>query len=134
MKPSEQRLSEARRHHTEAVVARHVHELFKRLPMLSGFWLRPDLKVAELSVFTWPGYTPGQDLYEELMQSLIELAEERFEAVQLLHYPANAMVYAATHHPPGAGARRYARQVSPSALQTPSGKISCYPTIYRSVG
>ena len=56
MKPSEQRMSEARRQHTEAVVARHVHELFQRLPMLSGFWLRPDLEVAELSVFAWPGY------------------------------------------------------------------------------
>ena len=41
MKPSEQRLSEARRQHIEAIVARHMRELFKRLPMLSGFWLRP---------------------------------------------------------------------------------------------
>ena len=46
MKPSEQRLSEARRQHIEAIVARHVRELFKRLPMLSGFWLRPDLEAA----------------------------------------------------------------------------------------
>ena len=84
MKSSEQRLSEARRQHTEAIVARHVCQLFRRLPMLSGFWLRPDLKVAELSVFTWPGYAAGQDLYEEVMQSLVELAEERPEAVQLM--------------------------------------------------
>ena len=84
MKPSEQRLSEARRQHTEAVVCRHVHELFQRLPMLSGFWLRPDLEVAELSVFTWPGYTAGRDLYEEVMQSLVDLAEERPEAVPLM--------------------------------------------------
>ncbi len=59
MKPSEQCLNEARRQRTEAIVARHVYELFQRLPMLSGFWLRPDLEVAELSVFTWPGYTAG---------------------------------------------------------------------------
>ena len=59
MKASEQHLSEVCRRHNEAVVARHVHELFKRLPMLSGFWLRFDLKVTELSVFTWPGYTAG---------------------------------------------------------------------------
>jgi len=84
MKPSEQRLSEARHQHTEAIVARHVCQLFQRLPMLSGFWLRPDLKVGELSVFTWPGYTAGRDLYEEVMQSLVELAEERPEAVQLM--------------------------------------------------
>ena len=36
MKPSEQRLSEARRQHTEAIVARHVHELFQRLPRRSA--------------------------------------------------------------------------------------------------
>ena len=59
MNHSEQRLSEERRQHTEAVVSHHVHELFKRLPMLSGFWLRPDLEVTELSVYTWPGYAAG---------------------------------------------------------------------------
>ena len=31
MKPSEQRLNEARRQHTEAIVTRHVYELFQRL-------------------------------------------------------------------------------------------------------
>jgi hypothetical protein len=45
------------------------------------FWLRPDLKVAERSVFTWPGYAAGRDLYEEVMQSLVEFAEEHPEAV-----------------------------------------------------
>ena len=84
MRPSEQRLNEAHRQRTEAIVARHVYELFQRLPMLSGFWLRSDLEVAELSVFAWPGYTAGQDLYQEVMQSLVELAEERPEAVQFM--------------------------------------------------
>ena len=84
MKPSEQRVSEARREHTEAIVARHLSELFQRLPMLAGFCLRPDLEVDELSVSTWPGYTAGRDLYEEVMQSLVELTEERPEAVQLM--------------------------------------------------
>ena len=84
MKPSEQHLSEACRQHTEAIVARHVHELFKRLPILSGFWLRPDLEVEELSVFTWPGYTASPDLYEEVMQSLVEFAEEWPEALPLM--------------------------------------------------
>ena len=84
MKPSEQHLNEARRQHTEAIIARHVHELFQRLPMLSGFWLQPDLELAELSIFSWPGYTAGRDLCEEVMQSLVELAEERPEAVQLM--------------------------------------------------
>jgi hypothetical protein len=84
MKTAEQRQSEARRQHTEAIVARHVRELFQRLPMLAGFWLRPDLEVDELSVFTWPGCTAGRDLYEEVMRSLVDLAEERPEAAQLM--------------------------------------------------
>ena len=84
MKPSEQRLSETRRQHTEAIVERHLSRLFQRLPMLAGFWLRPDLEVAELSVCSWPGYTASRDLYEEVMESLIELAEQRPEAVQLM--------------------------------------------------
>jgi hypothetical protein len=84
MKPSEQRLSEARRQHTEAIVAQYVHELFQRLPMLSGFWLQPDLGVAEVAVFTWPGYAAARELYEELMQSLVDLAEDAPEAVQLM--------------------------------------------------
>ena len=84
MKPSEQRLSEARRQHTEAIVARHLSQLFQRLPMLAGFWLRPDLELEELSVFTWPGYTAGRELYDEVMQSLAELAEERPDALQLM--------------------------------------------------
>ena len=84
MKISEQRSNEARRQNTEAIVARHMDELFQRLPMLSGFWLQHDFKVAELSIFTWPGDTAGHDVYEEVMQSLIELAEEYPEAVQLM--------------------------------------------------
>ena len=84
MKISEQRMNEARRQNTEAIVAQHVHQLFQRLPMLSGFWLRPDLKVAELSVFSWPGYTDGGDLYEEVTQSLVDLAEEHPGAMQLM--------------------------------------------------
>jgi len=84
MKTSEQRLSEKRRQHTEAIVERHLSELFQRLPMLAGFWLRPDLELEELSVFSWPGYTAGRELYEEVMQSLVDLAEERPDALQLM--------------------------------------------------
>ena len=84
MNHSEQRLSEARRQHTEAIVARPVHQLFQRLPMLSGFWLLSDLKVAELSVFTWPGYTAAPDLYDQVTESLVQLADECPEAVQLM--------------------------------------------------
>ncbi len=71
MKPSEQRPSEVCHQQTEAIVARHVDKLFKRLPMLSGFWLRPDLEVTELSVCAWPGYTAGSDLYDQVTESLV---------------------------------------------------------------
>ena len=54
MKLTDQRRSEARRQPIEAIVARHVRELFKCLPMLSAFWLRPDLE-ADVSVFTCSG-------------------------------------------------------------------------------
>ena len=84
MKPSEQRLNEARRQHTEAIVERHLSQLFQRVPMLAGFCVLPDLEVTELAVSTWPGYTAGRDLYEEVMQSLVELADERPDAVQLM--------------------------------------------------
>jgi hypothetical protein len=84
MNRAEQCQSEARRHHIEALVARHMQELFQRHPILAGFWLRSDLQVAELSVFTWPGYIASPDLHEAVMQSLTELAEERPEAVQFM--------------------------------------------------
>jgi len=85
MKISKPSLNDQRCQHTEAIVTRHVHELFRRLPMLAGFWLRPDLKMgAELSVFDCSGFAAGRDLCELVMQSLAELAERRPEAVELM--------------------------------------------------
>jgi len=83
MKPSDQPQREAHGQRIEAIVAQHVSELFKRLPMLSGFWLQPDLQ-AEVSVFTWPGCSAGQSFYEEVMRSLVALAAERPETVQFM--------------------------------------------------
>jgi hypothetical protein len=59
MNYSERALSEERRQHIETILTRRLEQLFQRLPMLSGFWLRPDLKVAELTVFTWPASLPA---------------------------------------------------------------------------
>jgi len=84
MKTPEQRLREARRPDTEAAVANHLAALFERMPMLCGFVLRHDFEIAEVSVCTWPGYTAGQDLYDDLLQALADFAEERPEAVQLM--------------------------------------------------
>ena len=61
MKTSEQHLNEASHQHIEAIVALHVRELFKRLPMLSGFWLRSNLD-AEVEFFTWPVCSAGRRL------------------------------------------------------------------------
>ena len=84
MKASETRLQEQRRSHTEAIVEEHVDSLFRRLPMLSGFSLRHDLELADVAVQTWPGYSAGPELYQELVDMLAELAEKRPEAVELL--------------------------------------------------
>ena len=84
MKSPQHRSNEALLEHREAILAKHVSELFRRLPALAGFWLGPDLEVHELSIFTWPGRTVGRDTYEELMRSLVDLAEERPETLQLM--------------------------------------------------
>jgi hypothetical protein len=84
MKASENRLREERRERAEAIVEEHVVALFRRLPMLSGFSLRQDLEFADVAVHTWPGYTAGADLYQDLVETLAELAEERPDAVELL--------------------------------------------------
>jgi hypothetical protein len=84
MKPSERSFSETRLRHIESVIARHLREVFRRLPMLAGFCLRRDFRVAELSVLPWPGDDPGPELYGLVMESLVELAEEHPEALRLM--------------------------------------------------
>ena len=84
MKTSQERLREARRQDAEIAVAKHVVALFDRLPVLCGFTLKHDFELTEISVCAWPGYTPGQDLYDQLLRALAELAEERPEAVSLM--------------------------------------------------
>lgn len=84
MKPSPSRLQENRLQRSEALVEQHVLALFRRVPMLCGFALREDLEVTDISVYTWPGYTAGEDLYRDLMSSLAELAEERPEAIEVI--------------------------------------------------
>jgi hypothetical protein len=84
MKASETRAQEQRRSRTEAIVEQHVDALFRRLPMLSGFALREDLEFADVAVHAWPGYTAGPEFYDELVQALDDLAEERPDAVKLM--------------------------------------------------
>jgi hypothetical protein len=83
MKHSEQRRNEAHRKYSEEIVATYLQRLFRRLPMLSGFWLHPDLKIGEV-VFSWTGCTAGRGPYDQVMDALVQLAEECPEALQLM--------------------------------------------------
>jgi hypothetical protein len=82
MKASEQRSLKLERKRAEEIVKSHLGALFGRLPMLCGFALRHDLEVTD--VHSWPGHTAGEDLYEDLMQGLVDLSEERPDAVLLM--------------------------------------------------
>jgi hypothetical protein len=84
MKSSEHQSEELRRRRSEAIVEEHLKALFYRMPMLSGFAVGHDLEVTEVAIDTWPGYVAGNNLYEDLVQALADLVEERPEAVELL--------------------------------------------------
>ena len=84
METTSQRSQDLRRRRSAALVEQHIEALFRRLPMLVGFSLRDDLEVRDIAFDTWPGYTAGQDLYDEMAQALADLAEERPDAVELL--------------------------------------------------
>jgi len=69
---------------SHTIVKKHLADLFERLPMLSGFALHEDLEVSEVTVHSWPGYVAGEELYEDLMAALADLAEERPEVIAVL--------------------------------------------------
>jgi hypothetical protein len=71
MKIIGQSAGEVSRQRAAAIVARHVHEIFRRLPTLSGFWLSRDC--AELSIVACHGYTAGPGLFDKVMQSLLQI-------------------------------------------------------------
>ena len=84
IKPSEQRCQAIECRGAEEIIRRRLAELFSRLPMLWGFILQHDLEVTHVTVHSWPGYTAGQDLYDDLMQGLVDIAEERPDAAVLM--------------------------------------------------
>lgn len=86
MKPSQTRLAEASRLRSEAEAAleQHVAELFRRIPVLAGFAVRDDFEFEDVSVYAWPGYTAGEELYQALLDALAELADERPDAARLV--------------------------------------------------
>lgn len=84
MKTSEQHTQALDRKRTEELVESYLASLFGRFPMLCGFALRQDLQVIEVTVHGWPGYIAGEDLYQDLLQGLADLAEERPDATLLM--------------------------------------------------
>jgi hypothetical protein len=72
------------RQRAEEIIESRLAVLFGCLPMLCGFALRHDLEVTEVTVHCWPGYTAGQALYDDLMQGLADIAEERPDAALLM--------------------------------------------------
>ena len=68
--------------HTEAIITRHLRDLFKQLPALSGFRLRVDLAVSDVSMCGPAPRHATQGLYPLVMQSIVELAECHPEALQ----------------------------------------------------
>jgi hypothetical protein len=58
--------------------------LFDQVPMLSGFHVRPDLSVAEVSVSTWPGWSPAPALGEDIAHFLQEIVDDQPAVAELL--------------------------------------------------
>jgi len=84
MKTSQSRQQEIRRERVEAVIEGRIDALFRRIPILCGFALEEDLQPIEVAVQTWPGYVAGEELYEDILTTLVDLVEERPDAAELL--------------------------------------------------
>jgi hypothetical protein len=73
---------DAQRQRIEALVTRHVRELFNRLPTLAGFALRSDLMVADVAVVSGSSNRAAiRRLHVIVMRALVELAECHPETV-----------------------------------------------------
>ena len=84
MKSGSEQSDALRRQRSQALAETHIAAIFERMPLLSGFTLRADLEVTDIEISTWPGYSPGQELYENLMQALADLADKSPDTVELL--------------------------------------------------
>ena len=70
--------------HTEQIVQASVLGLFNRVPLLAGFHVGDDLSLVEIEFDRLPGFTPSEELYEEIASALLEAIDERGEALELL--------------------------------------------------
>jgi hypothetical protein len=58
--------------------------LFEQVPMLSGFYVQADLSVAELTIYTWPGWSASPDLREDVAHFVHEMVDARPDVAELL--------------------------------------------------
>jgi hypothetical protein len=72
------------RRRTETYLDEQVGGLFRRIPELSGFSVRDDLELDDIVAFFWPRCDITSELYDEIMQALVDLTEERPDAIDLL--------------------------------------------------
>ena len=78
----------------EALVTRHLRNLFTRLPALAGFRLRSDLMVADVSIVGCSNRISIRRLHVSVMQAFVELAECDPEAMVLMR----GRTFARTQH------------------------------------
>jgi hypothetical protein len=67
--------------HIEVRVARHLRDLFDRLPTLAAFRLRSDLMVADVSIVGCSNDIRIRRLQVNVMQAFVELAECDLEVI-----------------------------------------------------
>jgi hypothetical protein len=61
-----------------------VMALFRRMPLLAGFHVGDDLSLAEIEFERWPGFNPGEELYEEIANALMDAIDDDRDAVEFL--------------------------------------------------
>jgi hypothetical protein len=69
---------------TEAIVQSRVSALFQRMPLLAGFHVTDDMALVEIEFDRMPGFSPTEELYEEIAGALLEAVDEHEDALQLL--------------------------------------------------
>jgi hypothetical protein len=86
VKTSDSRLQEIRRERLDAIVDGRMGALFRRIPVLCGFSLQADLVPTEVTVYSWPGYVAGEQVYSDIIAALADVVTERPEAAELLRH------------------------------------------------
>ena len=78
------RLQPKERQHAREAFEASIATLFDEVPALSGFYVRADLNVTELSVCTWEGWRASPELAEDIGRFLRDLVDGEPELAELL--------------------------------------------------